>query len=56
MAEKLVQNAKNHGVTRKEIAALITHMAFYIGWHKGQAVFNPAKEVWNDDEKTKKGC
>ena len=24
-----LENAKNHGVTRKEIAAVITHVAFY---------------------------
>ena len=34
------------GVTRKEIAAVITHVAFYAGWPKGWAVFNMAKEVW----------
>lgn len=41
-----LENAKNHGVTRKEIAAIITHVAFYVGWPKGWAVFNLAKEVW----------
>ena len=42
-------NAKNHGVTKEEIAAVITHTAFYAGWPKGWAVFNLAKEVWNDE-------
>lgn len=42
-----LQNAQNHGVTQKEIAAVITHVAFYTGWPKGWAVFNLAKEVWN---------
>ena len=41
-------NAKNNGVTKKEIVAAITHTAFYAGWPKGWAVFNLAKEVWND--------
>ena len=40
-----LQNAKNHGVTQKEIAAVITHVAFYVGWPKAWAVFNCAKEV-----------
>lgn len=40
-------NAKNHGVTQKEIAAIITHTAFYTGWAKGWAVFNMAKEIWS---------
>lgn len=34
------------GVTAKEIAAVITHVAFYAGWPKAWAVFNMAKEVW----------
>lgn len=45
-----LQNAKAHGVTQKEIAAVITHTAFYAGWPKGWAVFNLAKEVWSDGE------
>ncbi len=45
-----LQNAKAHGVTQKEIAAVITHAAFYAGWPKGWAVFNLAKEVWGDNE------
>ena len=42
-------NAKNAGVSKKEIAAVVTHVAFYAGWPKGWAVFNMAKEVWNED-------
>ena len=45
-----LQNAKDHGVTQKEIAAIITHVAFYAGWPKGWAVFNLAKEVWLPSE------
>ena len=48
-----LQNAKNHGVTQKEIAAVITHVAFYAGWPKAWAVFNLAKEVW---EQVKEIC
>lgn len=43
-----LENAKAHGVTRTEIAAVITHTAFYAGWPKGWAVFNMAKEVWDE--------
>lgn len=32
-----LQNAKEHGVTQKEIAAIIAHVAFYAGWPKGWA-------------------
>ncbi|MBQ4310046.1 MAG: carboxymuconolactone decarboxylase family protein [Oscillospiraceae bacterium] len=43
-----LMNAKNHGVSQKEIAAIITHTAFYAGWPHAWAVFNLAKEVWNE--------
>lgn len=44
-----LENAKRAGVTRAEIAAIVTHVAFYAGWPKGWAVFNMAKEVWAED-------
>lgn len=44
-----LQNAKANGVSKEEIAAVITHVAFYVGWPKVWAVFNLAKEVWNED-------
>ena len=43
-----LENAKTHGVTKEEIAAIVTHTAFYAGWPKAWAVFRLAKEVWND--------
>lgn len=46
-----IMNAKNHGVTQKEMAAIITHVAFYAGWPKAWAVFNLAKEVYGNDVK-----
>ena len=44
-----LQNAKNNGVTKEEIAAIITHATMYVGWPKGWAVFRLAKEVWNEE-------
>ena len=44
-----LQNAKNNGVTKEEIAAIITHATMYTGWPKGWAVFRLAKEVWNEE-------
>ena len=44
-----LMNAKHHGVTQKEMAAIITHTAFYSGWPKAWAVFNMAKEVYGED-------
>ena len=45
-----LENAKAHGVTRAEIAAIITHVAFYAGWPKAWAVFRLATDVWKDEE------
>ena len=45
-----LKNAKAHGVTKAEIASVITHTAFYAGWPKAWAAFNQAKNVWADDE------
>ena len=45
-----LQNAKAHGVTKAEIAAIITHATMYVGWPKGWAVFRQAKEIWNEAE------
>ena len=44
-----LQNAKNNGVTKEEIAAIITHATMYVGWPKGWAVFRMAKEIWNQE-------
>ena len=44
-----LENAKAHGVTRPEMAAIVTHVGFYVGWAKAWAVFRMAKEVYLDD-------
>ncbi len=44
-----LENARRAGVTKKEIAATITHVGFYAGWPKAWAVFNMAKEVWAEE-------
>ena len=49
-----LENAKAHGVTRAEIAAIITHVAFYVGWPKAWAVFRLATDVWKDEELSEK--
>ena len=42
--------AKNNGVTKMEIAEILTHAAFYAGWPKAWAAFRMAKEVWAEDD------
>ena len=39
--------AKNNGVTKTEIAEILTYAAFYAGWPKAWAAFRMAKEVWS---------
>lgn len=43
-----LQEAKKNGITKTEIAEIVTHAAFYCGWPKAWAVFRLAKDVWND--------
>lgn len=45
-----LQTAKANGITRTEIAEILTHLSFYAGWPKAWAAFRLAKEVWKDEE------
>ena len=47
-----LMNAKKNGITKLEMAEIITHAAFYAGWPNAWAVFNMAKEVYQDDDAT----
>lgn len=46
-----LQSAKSNGITRTEIAEIITHIAFYAGWPKAWGAFRLAKDIWNNDIK-----
>ena len=52
-----LQTARQHGVTKEEMAALLTHLAFYAGWPNAWAAFPVAKEVYADaaDEENRGG-
>lgn len=41
-----LQKAKSNGISRDEIAEVVTHLAFYVGWPKAWAVFRMAKDIW----------
>lgn len=47
-----LESAKKNGVTRTEIAEILTHAAFYAGWPKAWAAFRMAKEVWAETADT----
>ena len=42
-------SAKKNGVTREEMAEILTHVAFYAGWPNAWAAFRMAVEVYKDD-------
>lgn len=41
--------AKKNGVSKSEMAEILTHLAFYAGWPNAWAAFNMAKEIYADD-------
>lgn len=41
-----IESAKKNGVTKAEMAEIITQLGFYAGWPKAWAAFNLAKEVY----------
>lgn len=45
-----LQTAKANGVTKTEMAEILTHLAFYAGWPNAWAAFRLAKEVYNADD------
>ena len=49
-----LMSAKKNGVTKEEMAEILTHIAFYAGWPNAWAAFNMAKEVYANDEEQKK--
>ncbi len=44
-----LESAKKNGISKEEIAEILTHAAFYAGWPKAWAAFRMAKEVWTED-------
>ena len=43
-------SAKKNGITREEIAEIVTHAAFDCGWPKAWAVFHMAKGIWTEED------
>ena len=50
-----LSTAKQNGITRQEIAEILTHAAFYAGWPKAWAAFRMAKEVWAQEAPAEDG-
>ncbi len=47
-----VQTAKKNGVTKTEMAEILTHLAFYAGWQNAWAAFRVVKDVYDNDKET----
>lgn len=45
---------KRNGITKEEIVAEITHLAFYAGWPKAWSAFNRAGRIWSEDDAVRK--
>ena len=45
-----LETAKKHGVTRREMAGLLTHIAFYAGWPNAWAAFRMAKKIYESKD------
>ena len=43
-----METAKKNGVTKDDMAEIITQLAFYSGWPKAWAAFGYAKEVYGE--------
>ena len=48
-------SARKNGVTKSEMAEILTHIAFYAGWPNAWAAFNMAKEVYADEAAESEG-
>ena len=48
-----LMTAKKNGITKTEIAEILTHAAFYAGWPKAWSAFRMAKEIWMEETE---GC
>ncbi|BBN99837.1 carboxymuconolactone decarboxylase family protein [Sporolactobacillus terrae] len=44
-----MSKAKENGVTKEEIAEIVTHLSFYAGWPKAWTAFHLAKEIYAED-------
>lgn len=45
-----MQIAKTNGVSKKEMVALVTHLAFYAGWPKAWSAFALVKEIYGAED------
>lgn len=49
-----LDTARKNGVTKTEMAEILTHLAFYSGWPNAWAAFRLAKDVYKNDKAEEK--
>lgn len=50
-----LKTAKDNGVSKTEMAEILTHLAFYAGWPNAWVAFSMAKEVYADKDTAQGG-
>ncbi len=45
---------KEHGITKEELVAAITQLAFYCGWPKAWSTFPMIEEIYGQEDESKK--
>jgi 4-carboxymuconolactone decarboxylase len=45
-----LQKAKENGVSKEEMAEVLTQLSFYVGWPKAWAAFRLAKEIYKEEK------
>ncbi|MBS7576061.1 MULTISPECIES: carboxymuconolactone decarboxylase family protein [unclassified Enterococcus] len=45
-----LKKAKANGINAEAISALITHLAFYVGWPNAWSAFNIAKRIYQEEK------
>lgn len=44
-----LESAKRNGISQNDIAEILTHLSFYVGWPKAWAALTMAKDVWANE-------
>lgn len=50
-----LDTARKNGVTKEEMAEILTHLSFYAGWPNAWAAFRMAKQIYADNVDEKQG-
>ena len=46
-----IETARKNGVSKQEMAAILTHLTFYAGWPNAWVAFRIAKDIYKEDDR-----